>query len=101
FWQRHIARWRQSGITQAEYCRRHNLCRRQFTYWKGKLKDSSREPISFIPVKVVDTQEKQCLEKGAGSSSGVVLYRGRYRIEVREGFSAEVLGEVLRVLEVM
>lgn len=97
FWQRHVENWKRSGLTQAEYCRRYNLSAKSFTYWKVRLKGSA-ESISFVPVKVVDVTKKEGAWNEAGSSSGVVLYRDGYRIEVREGFNPDVLGQVLRTL---
>jgi len=97
FWEEHVEKWRRSGITQAEYCRRHNLSTRLFTYWKRRMKRSA-ESVSFVRVKVVDATKKAEAWNEAGSSSGIVLCKDGYRIEVREGFNAEVLGQVLRTL---
>jgi hypothetical protein len=35
-WEEHIRAWRQSDLTQTEYCRRHNLKRQHFYYQKKK-----------------------------------------------------------------
>lgn len=40
-WQRHIDAWKNAGTSQAKYCRSHNLCQTQFSYWKRKLVLSS------------------------------------------------------------
>jgi hypothetical protein len=37
FWQQHIAQWQTSGLSQAGYCRQHELTAHQFSYWKCKL----------------------------------------------------------------
>ena len=37
FWQRHLQQWRQSGLSQAQYCRRHHLSAPAFGWWKGRL----------------------------------------------------------------
>ena len=36
-WQHHIDAWQQSGGSQAQYCRQHELDQSQFSYWKRKL----------------------------------------------------------------
>lgn len=90
-WRGHIEEWRRSGISQAEYCRRYKLSPKLFTYWKRRLRN--QEPVSFIPVQV-----KPEPHPPAENSSGVVLCKGGYRIEIEEGFKREVLGEVLRTL---
>jgi hypothetical protein len=37
FWQQHIAQWQASGLSQAGYCRQHELTAHQFSYWKCKF----------------------------------------------------------------
>jgi len=93
FWEGHLEKWMGSGMTQAEYCRRHNLNRRLFSYWKRRLKRPEAS-VSFIPVRVKAEGRNE-----SGGSSGLVLWKEGYRIEIREGFNAEVLGQVLRTLE--
>jgi hypothetical protein len=36
-WKHHLAAQRTSGLTQAAYCREHQLCPKSFTGWKRKL----------------------------------------------------------------
>ena len=36
-WRRHIEAWSRSGLSQAEYCRRHGLQRKAFSRWKRRL----------------------------------------------------------------
>jgi len=38
YWQNHFESWENSGLGQAEYCRRHDLKYRLFHYWKRKLR---------------------------------------------------------------
>ena len=40
FWQKHVRSWRESGMTQADYCRTHGLKNNRMTYYK--LKDDKR-----------------------------------------------------------
>ncbi|WP_442478205.1 IS66 family insertion sequence element accessory protein TnpA, partial [Vibrio quintilis] len=35
-WLKHIESWKQSGMTQAQYCREHHLSAKAFYYWKTK-----------------------------------------------------------------
>ena len=90
-WKQHLEEWSRSGSTQAEYCRQHKLSTKSFTYWKRRFRQ--KPPVSFMPVQV-----KSEPQKGADISSGVVLCKEGYRIEIKEGFNPEVLGEVLRTI---
>ncbi len=37
YWQRWLSQWERSGLTQAEFCRRHRLKLANFAWWKRKL----------------------------------------------------------------
>jgi len=39
-WPAHIKAWKTSGLSQAAYCRQHDLCEQRLSYWKHKLLDS-------------------------------------------------------------
>ena len=47
FWSQHIDAWRSSGLSQAAYCREHQLRPNQLTYWKRRL---------FTPPEVAQSQ---------------------------------------------
>jgi len=32
-WQRHVEAWRESGLSQADYCQQHGLNRKTFSLW--------------------------------------------------------------------
>jgi len=48
-WGLNIDQWKQSSISQVEYCRQHDLVRHRFTYWKTKLKKQNL-PVEFIQI---------------------------------------------------
>jgi len=91
FWKRHIEGWSRSGSIQAEYCRRHKLSAKSFTYWKSRFRQKAA--VSFVPVEV-----KPEAQMTADISTGLVLCKDGYRIEIKEGFKAETLGKVLRTI---
>jgi hypothetical protein len=37
FWARHLHRWKQSGLSQTQYCRQHQLSAPAFGWWKRQL----------------------------------------------------------------
>ena len=49
FWAAHIEQWRHSDLSQSAYCRRHNLHRHRFFYWRRRI-IKPQETISFLPV---------------------------------------------------
>ena len=57
YWHAHFESWENSGLSQAEYCRRHDLKYCLFHYWKRKLRKprwprvpSKSEPLNFVEV---------------------------------------------------
>ena len=48
FWRQHIAQWQASGLSQAGYCRQHELATHPFSYWKCKFLMES-EPVAPEP----------------------------------------------------
>jgi hypothetical protein len=89
YWQAQVSSWRRSGLSQAQFCRDHNLKVRNFGYWKCKFSRSS-SAVSFVPLRVRSTPSPS-------SSLGLVLESG-LRIEVREGFSPGTLRDLIHTL---
>ncbi len=53
FWRRHLAAWRDSGQSQAAYCRQEDLSLPCFGYWRGKLGTvSSPSTAALLPIVV-------------------------------------------------
>ncbi len=58
-WQQHMAAWQSSGLSQAAYCRKHDLNPRYFSVWKRKLlapsgKETDNAPLAeFVSVEVI------------------------------------------------
>lgn len=93
-WTRHIKLWEGSGLTQIEYCRQNNLSKHRFTYWKWK-RDRKDEPVKFVPLYPGHAIKNQSVK-----DSGLRLIIGeRYKVEVGEGFSEDVLYRLMSALE--
>ena len=87
-WQAHVQSLERSGMSRAEYCRRHDLSYHALTYWQRKLAYAEHSPVL---VQVPTGQPK---------NSGVsIRLNNRMRIELAEQFSPATLDKVLGVLE--
>lgn len=88
FWRSHIDLWATSGLTQTEYCRRNEISRDRFTYWKRKFKRCNL-PVEFVqlpmPIHIHSTGLKLNLGQG-------------FQIEIPDGFTSETLEQVLITL---
>ncbi len=57
FWPEYVSKWRDSGLSQADYCRQHGLCQNSFSYHKLKnsteLMPTKSESAGFVRVQVI------------------------------------------------
>ena len=71
-WAGHLAAWRDSGLSQAGYCRQHDLRLPSFGYWRrrfgapapGAAKLPALVPIAVGAVDTCDTVIEVCLPNG-------------------------------------
>ena len=60
FWQQHVDQWRKSGLSQAAYCREHQLSEFSLSYYKRKFDEGHRDTglqtksNSFVSVQLAD-----------------------------------------------
>jgi hypothetical protein len=92
FWQARLEEWKASDITQAEYCRLHNLDARNFQYWKKRL--LQKTDVASL----VELPAKLLLSPGAAGSAISLVIDGRFRVEVSRGFDSDTLGRLIKVL---
>lgn len=59
YWREHFTCWRESGLSQSEYCHQAGLSRHRFKYWRRKLEPSTlkkrrtkKRGSGFVPVQV-------------------------------------------------
>ena len=91
FYQKHIELWRQSQLSQVEYCRQNQIIPHRFTYWKRRLDDSLAGP-SFVPVPFVPQPI------GCSSSKIDLVTPDGFKIQIKPGFDATTLKELVRTL---
>jgi transposase-like protein len=61
FWEHHLERWQQSGLSQRAYCRKHQLKPHQFYYWRRRIRKPQTQ-VSFLPVTLpADTPQQSHL----------------------------------------
>lgn len=93
YWNNHINNWKDSGLSQIDYCRKNNLSRHRFTYWKIK-NTKKRSPVTFIPI----VSKASATPLNNSRSPLKVQIGDKYRIEVGEGFSGETLSRLIKTL---
>jgi hypothetical protein len=95
----HLSAWRQSGLSQSEYCRQHKLRPTTFAGWLARQQENTAWPVTLVPV-----PDKICRLTHSASSepepAGLSLVVGhRYRIEIDRQFDAGTFARLVAVLE--
>jgi hypothetical protein len=99
YWQKHISKWSESGLSQAEYCRQNNLSAAAFHWWKGELRRKSKtQKDSSISMQFVEVCGVPPARAGRDDTYEVVLSRGR-TIRVDRDFDSDVLKRLIAVVE--
>ena len=87
-----------SGLSVAEFARRHGLGPQRLRWWKKRRAEEAGSALSFVPVHVAAPPSPEAQQAPEGASMEVLLARGR-RIRVEPGFDAHALARLVRVLE--
>lgn len=95
YWQEHIERWQQSGLSQVEYCSQNGIKPRRWGYWKKKLTRKSTEAgISFVPV-----QLSSSLPMPVTRSNLNLFTSNGYKVEVGIGFDPSTLKQLILTVQ--
>jgi len=93
-WKELIHHWQESGLTQTEFCRIHNLTPHQFSYWKKRIIKPPETPVSLVQVNMNSTFNSNPIH----SSPLRLLINDQYRIEVDRDFDPVALQQLLFTL---
>ena len=91
FWKQQIEHWKESGLTQIEFCRLRNLKNHQLTYWKKRF-HSKQEQVSLVELKW--NPALQTTLNPSGSPLRLIL-NDQYRIDIDRGFDSLTLQQVV------
>ena len=100
FWKAHISAMDRSGLSLAEYCRRHGLSCSAFRYWRRKLGKGAGTPVSLVSVPGEILQGER--HPHACNAADLRLnLNGRFTVEVGDGFSPVTLARLVSTLEAL
>ena len=95
YWTAQVQRWKESGLTQREYCKKEDLSIERFGAWKRRLDHENQSDsgcLVAVPPKIVSSALFT-----ARPALGLVVDE-RYRVEIPDAFSPFTLEAVLQVL---
>jgi hypothetical protein len=93
-----VAEYESSGLSRQEFCAKHGFGLATLDRYRKRRqqrRESSSADRRFIRVELADTKQA-C---GHSSSDLIVLLSSARRIEVKRGFDADMLAQLVRVLE--
>ena len=94
YWKQHIDSWQETGLTQTEYCRQHNLKHHQLVYWKKRFLKTEKN-VSFVSVKLEELLEMPARQDQA---SLILVINNQFKIEIRAGFDTQLLRQLIFAL---
>ena len=94
YWKQHIDNWQETGLTQAEYCRRNNLKHHQLVYWKKRFLKTATD-VSFVPLKLEDLLD---IPAQPDDSALFLVINNHFKIEIRCGFDVQLLRQLIFTL---
>jgi len=101
-WQCHIEAWRQSGLSQRDYCQRNHLGCSQFSYWKKILKDEGVEDsLVFVPVPLANHDHAVIAPEDSVSNRSpelTVRLLSGIGVEIHGKFDSAVLTQIVVAL---
>jgi hypothetical protein len=96
-WEKHIEAWKESGITQSEYCQLHGLNVGQFTYYKSQLKKKA-DTNTLVPIQI--NADLFPSEPPGGSKLRLSLENG-LQIEIENNFDPSLLTALIRTVRAL
>ena len=92
-WRQSIEDWCSSGLSQVEFCKRHNLALSTFRWWRRRLSEEAHdETCGFVELHVAPEPESP-------GDRAELMFPSGVRLCVPPGWNRRALVEVLRALE--
>ena len=91
YWQHHIDGWQESGLSQSEYCRQHELKDHLFFYWKRRIVKPNAT-TKFVSLNLGSVPETASSKPRCPLR--LVISNG-FKIEVDAGFNPQLLRQLI------
>ncbi len=108
FWARHLHRWQQSGLSQAQYCRQQQLSAPAFGWWKRQLGIAQRRGHPATTQRKVRAKDGSFVELmrtdgGIPTPAGEAIYEivlaDRRRLRLGRQWEPDQVRQLLLLLE--
>lgn len=99
FWSSHMQQWRDSDLSQADYCAQHRLKTYQFQYWRSKLRAKSAKAKSSLRLVQLETKTDWNAPVRPERVYPLKIHIGKAVIEVGSDMPPETLRQFVKALE--
>ncbi|CAM2006035.1 IS66 family insertion sequence element accessory protein TnpA [Acanthopleuribacter pedis] len=102
-WSQRIRQWEASGLTQVEFCRRHQLKIATFRYWRQRLPAkrhaTAKGSLRLVPITNPAAEEElPASPSQPASSQGLSIECNGISVRIDDQFNPETLARVIAVL---
>jgi len=93
FWNNHIRTWQESECTQIEYCKKNDINKNTFQYWKNRIKKGWKKCNESKLVEVT-------LRKSPSSNSDIIIIlKNGLKIQINSDADIILIKEIISSLE--
>ena len=99
--QDHIPQWQASNLSQAEYCKAHDIKPHIFSYYKKQFSSATpsvKQSSQLVPVKLVAEGMPGDLRLSAGSSAIKVTHTNGFSLEIHTSTELSTLKPLLELV---
>ena len=94
-WRRHVEAWRESGLSQADYCHQHGLNRKTFSLWTRREPSMDRD----TSLELISVQVSPSVPVATAEASALLLrFPHGAQLELSTAVPPRWLAELLRCL---
>ena len=99
YWQKRVQEWEASELTQAAFCKEHNLSFDSFKKWRQRLsaRATSSKRLRLVPIAAAVDQK--AVNASVEQPKALTVHVGALRLDVPQGFDADHLTELVRTLQ--
>ena len=91
YWQAHVKAWKDSNLSQAEYCRSQGLKTHRLCYWVNKKSARPDHPLVLVEIPI----QKMPVRSDAALK---LTIDNHYQVEIADHFLPETLEQILLTL---
>lgn len=94
-WMQHLAKMKRSGLSGMAWCAQEGISYHKYRYWRDRIGTPGKSGASTTTWLELDPSSIVSIP---ASSDGLAVRIGEATVELRRGFDAELLREIVRAL---